>query len=68
MIFDSIIDTSDDSGYLIAVGICCLTFFILEYLIPKIKKWIYFISIVLIAEVRRTSTRSPTKNIIISIL
>ena len=37
MIFDSFIDTSDDSGYLIAIGICCLVFFILEYLIPKIK-------------------------------
>lgn len=37
MIFDSFIDTTDDSGYLIAVGICCLVFFVLEYLIPKIK-------------------------------
>ena len=37
MIFDNFIDTSDDSGYLIAIGICCLVFFILEYLIPKIK-------------------------------
>jgi len=37
MIFDSFIDTSDDSGYLIAIGICCLVFFILEYLIPKLK-------------------------------
>jgi len=37
MIFDSFIDTSNDSGYLIAVGICCLVFFVLEYLIPKIK-------------------------------
>jgi hypothetical protein len=37
MIFDNLIDTKDDSGYLIAVGICCLTFFILEYLLPKIK-------------------------------
>ncbi len=27
MIFDSIIDTSHDRGYLIAVGICCLVFF-----------------------------------------
>ena len=27
MIFDSIIDTSDDHGYLIAVGICCSVFF-----------------------------------------
>ena len=37
MIFDSFVDTSDDSGYLIAIGICCLVFFILEYLIPKLK-------------------------------
>jgi hypothetical protein len=37
MIFDSFTDTSDDSGYLIAIGICCLVFFILEYLIPKMK-------------------------------
>ncbi len=37
MIFDNFIDTSDDSGYLIAIGICCLVFFILEYLIPKMK-------------------------------
>ena len=37
MIFDSLIDTSDDSGYLIAIGVCCLVFFVLEYLIPKIK-------------------------------
>ena len=37
MIFDSLIDTSGDSGYLIAIGICCLVFFVLEYLIPKIK-------------------------------
>ena len=37
MIFDSINDMSDDNGYLIAVGICCLVFFILEYLIPKIN-------------------------------
>ena len=39
MIFDSFIDTSNDSGYLIAVGICCLVFFVLEYLIPKIKNY-----------------------------
>ncbi len=37
MIFDNFIDTSDDSGYLLAIGICCLVFFILEYLIPKMK-------------------------------
>ena len=37
MIFDDLIDTKDDSGYLIAVGICSLTFFILEYLLPKLK-------------------------------
>ena len=37
MIFDSFIDTTNDSGYLIAIGICCLVFFVLEYFIPKIK-------------------------------
>ena len=37
MIFDSLIDINDDSGYLIAIGVCCLVFFVLEYLIPKIK-------------------------------
>ena len=37
MIFDNFIDTSDDSGYLIAVGICCLIFFLLEYVLPKMK-------------------------------
>ena len=37
MIFDNLIDTKDDRGYLIAVGICSLTFFILEYLLPKLK-------------------------------
>ena len=37
MIFDNFIDTNDDSGYLIAIGICCLVFFILEYIIPKMK-------------------------------
>ena len=37
MIFDSFIDTTDDSGYLIAVGICCLIFFLLEYVLPKMK-------------------------------
>ena len=37
MIFDSIIDTSHDRGYLIAVGICCLIFFLLEYVLPKMK-------------------------------
>ena len=37
MIFDNFIDTIDDSGYLIAVGICCLIFFLLEYVLPKMK-------------------------------
>ena len=37
MIFDNYLDTSDDRGYLIAIGICFLTFFILEYLLPKLK-------------------------------
>jgi len=37
MIFDNYLDTSDDREYLIAIGICFLTFFILEYLLPKLK-------------------------------
>ena len=37
MIFDNLIDTKDDSGYFIAVEICCLTFFILENFLNKIK-------------------------------
>ena len=37
MIFDNFIDTSDDSGYLIEVGICCLIFFLLEHVLPKMK-------------------------------
>lgn len=37
MLFDNFIDTSDDSGYLIAVGICCFVFFVLEYVLPKMK-------------------------------
>lgn len=34
---DNFMGISDEEGYLLAIGICCLTAFILEYLIPKIK-------------------------------
>ena len=34
MIFDNLIDTKDDSGYLIAVGICSLTFFYFRIVTP----------------------------------
>lgn len=37
MLFDNFIDTSDDSWYLIAVGISCFVFFVLEYVLPKMK-------------------------------
>ena len=29
---------SDEEGYLLTVGICCLVAFFLEYFIPKIRK------------------------------
>ena len=35
---DNFMGISDEEGYLLAIGICCLTAFIVEYLIPKIKK------------------------------
>ena len=34
---DNYMGISDEEGYLIAIGICCLTAFIIEYLIPRIK-------------------------------
>ena len=34
---DNFMGISDEEGYLLAIGICCLTAFMLEYLIPKIK-------------------------------
>tara|TARA_B100001939_G_scaffold92574_1_gene79331 strand:+ start:376 stop:573 length:198 start_codon:yes stop_codon:yes gene_type:complete len=35
---DNFMGISDEEGYLLVIGICCLTAFIVEYLIPKIKK------------------------------
>jgi len=34
---DNYMGVSDEEGYLFALGICCLTAFIIEYLMPKIK-------------------------------
>ena len=34
---DNYMGISDEEGYLLTIGICCLTAFIVEYLIPKIK-------------------------------
>lgn len=35
---DNFMGISDEEGYLLTIGICCLTGFVLEYIIPKIKK------------------------------
>ena len=35
---DNYMGISDEEGYLLAIGICCLTAFFLEYFIPKFKK------------------------------
>jgi len=35
---DNYMGISDEEGYLLALGICCLTAFFLEYFIPKFKK------------------------------
>ena len=34
---DNYMEISDEEGYLLTIGICCLVAFILEYLIPKLK-------------------------------
>jgi hypothetical protein len=34
---DNYMGISDEEGYLLTIGICCLTAFFLEYLIPKLK-------------------------------
>ena len=34
---DNYMGISDEEGYLLTIGICCLVVFILEYLIPKLK-------------------------------
>ena len=35
---DNYMGISDEEGYLLIIGIVCLTAFILEYLIPTLKK------------------------------
>jgi predicted tellurium resistance membrane protein TerC len=35
---DNFMGISDEEGYLLTIGIVCLTAFILEYLIPALKK------------------------------
>ena len=35
---DNYMGISDEKGYLLTIGICCLTAFFFEYLLPKIKK------------------------------
>ena len=35
---DNYMGISDEVGYLLTIGICCLTAFFFEYLLPKIKK------------------------------
>ena len=34
---DNYMGISDEEGYLLTIGICCLTAFVLEYLIPKLR-------------------------------
>jgi len=35
---DNYLGISDEEGYLLTIGIVCLTAFVLEYLIPTLKK------------------------------
>ena len=35
---DNYMGISDEEGYLLAIGICCLTAFFIEYFIPEFKK------------------------------
>ena len=35
---DNYMGISDEEGYLLTVGICCLMGFFLEYFLPKIRK------------------------------
>ena len=35
---DNYLGISDEVGYLLTIGICCLTAFFFEYILPKIKK------------------------------
>lgn len=34
---DNYMGISDEQGYLLTLGICCLVAFIIEYLMPKLK-------------------------------
>ena len=34
---DNYMGISDEEGYLLTIGICCLIAFVLEYLIPKLR-------------------------------
>jgi len=34
---DNYMGNSDEEGYLLAIGICCLMAFFLEYFFPKLK-------------------------------
>ena len=34
---DNYMGISDEEGYLLTLGICCLVAFIIEYLMPKLK-------------------------------
>ena len=35
---DNYMGISDKEGYLLAIGICCLVAFFLEYFLPKVRK------------------------------
>jgi len=35
---DNYMGISDEEGYLLAIGICCLVAFFLEYFLPKVRK------------------------------
>jgi hypothetical protein len=35
---DNYMGISDEEGYLLAIGVCCLMAFFLEYFLPKIRK------------------------------
>jgi len=35
---DNYMGISDEEGYLLAIGICCLVAFFIEYFLPKVRK------------------------------
>tara|TARA_Y100000741_G_C17994288_1_gene453374 strand:+ start:197 stop:394 length:198 start_codon:yes stop_codon:yes gene_type:complete len=35
---DNYMGISDEEGYLLTIGICCLTAFFFEYILPKFRK------------------------------